>query len=125
MRDQYNIHFLPLRVLFGDEAYESGVDMTSEQFYERLSKGDVHPSTSQPTMVDFMELYRKVGADGTPILSIHLSEGLSGTVNVARAAAKELPDLDITVRLLNYPVVETRNHQLRITRNQVPTVYSF
>lgn len=97
MRDQYTIHFLPLRILFGDEVYESGVNITPEQFYARLGKGDVHPSTSQPTLADFVELYLKLGADGSPILSVHLSEGLSGTVNIARAAAKELPDLDITV----------------------------
>lgn len=95
--EQYNIHFLPLRILFGDEVYESGVNMTPEEFYARLAQGDVHPSTSQPTVADFVEKYREVGATDAPILSIHLSVGLSGTVNVARKAAMELPDMDITV----------------------------
>lgn len=94
---QYNLHLVPLKVLFGDEVYRSGVDMTSAQFYQRLARGDVHPTTSQPTLADFMELYRKLSADGTPILSIHLSEGLSGTVNVARQAAKEVSGAAITV----------------------------
>jgi DegV family protein with EDD domain len=97
MREKYPIHFLSLRILFGDEVYESGVTITPEEFYARLSQGDVHPSTSQPTRADFIDLYREASADGSPILSVHLSEGLSGTVNVARAAAKELPDVDITV----------------------------
>lgn len=94
---RYGIRVTPLRILFGDEQYLSGVDMTTEQFYARLAKGDVHPTTSQPTVHDFKALYQEVGANRRPILSIHLSEGLSGTVNVARQAARELPDFDITV----------------------------
>ena len=94
---QYDIHTLPLRLLFGEETYLSGVDMTPERFYERLARGDVHPTTSQPTVAEFKELYQQVGANGAPILSIHLSEGLSGTINVARQAARELPELAITV----------------------------
>lgn len=95
--EQYHIHVVPLRILFGDETYRSGVDMTPAQFYTRLSRGDVHPTTSQPTVVDFKEAYRSLAQPGTPILSIHLSKGLSGTANVAQMAANELPDLPITV----------------------------
>lgn len=95
--ERYDIHVSPLKILFGEEVYRSGIDITPEQFYARLSKGDVHPTTSQPTVAEFKELYSTLGADGTPILSVHLSEGLSGTVNAARQAARELPDLDVTV----------------------------
>ena len=86
-----------LRILFGSESYRSGIDISHAEFYRRLAKGDVHPSTSQPTVPDFVSLYREVAQEGRPILSIHLSEGLSGTVNVARQAARELPDLPITI----------------------------
>lgn len=94
---QYGIHVAPLRLMFGAESYLSGVDITPEQFYARLARRDVHPTTSQPTVPEFVELYRRLGRDGQPILSIHLSEGLSGTINSARQAARELPDQDITV----------------------------
>lgn len=95
--ERYGIHVAPLKILFGGESFLSGVDITHAEFYARLGKGDIHPTTSQPSMVEFMELYRRLGAGGRPILSVHLSAGLSGTVNVARQAARELPDLDITV----------------------------
>jgi DegV family protein with EDD domain len=95
--DQYDICVAPLKILFGEEVYRSGVDMSHEQFYRRLARGDVHPTTSQPTIPDFMELYRDLARRDRPILSLHLSEGLSGTVNVARQAARQLPDLPITV----------------------------
>lgn len=95
--ERYGIRRALLRILFGEESYRSGLDMTHEQFYERLARGDVHPTTSQPTVPDFVELYKELAQDGTPILSIHLSEGLSGTVNVARQAAQQAPDLPVTV----------------------------
>lgn len=94
---QYAISFLPLLIQFGDETYRSGVDMTPEQFYQRLARRDVHPTTSQPTVANFVELYQSLGKNGAPIISIHLSVGLSGTVNVARQAAQQLPDQSITV----------------------------
>lgn len=95
--ERYDVRVAPLKILFGQESYRSGIDISHAEFYDRLARGDVHPSTSQPTVHDFLELYREVGATGAPILSIHISEGLSGTVNVARQAAQQLPDLDITV----------------------------
>lgn len=95
--EEYDIRFAPLKILFGEEAYRSGIDINQEEFYTRLAKGDVHPTTSQPTVPDFVELYRELAAEQAPILSIHISEGLSGTVNVARQAAQQLDDLPITV----------------------------
>ncbi len=65
------------------------------QFADQLKVGDVHPSTSQPTVNDFRQMYELFA--GRPILSIHISEGLSGTVNAARQAAAQLPNQSITV----------------------------
>ena len=99
--DHYNIHLVPLRVLFGDESYRSGVRQWSYaelgREVDRLARGDVHPTTSQPTVHDFKEIYQALGAAGAPILSIHVSHGLSGTYNTAYQAAQALPDQSITV----------------------------
>jgi DegV family protein with EDD domain len=96
---QYQIQLVPLRILFGAESYLSGVDMKLAEFVERLGRGDVHPTSSQPTVHDFKQMYESLAGHGhnRPILSIHISEGLSGTVNAARQAAKQLPNQDITV----------------------------
>lgn len=97
----YAIQLVPLRLLFGAESYQSGIDMDLPQFVERLNRGDVHPTTSQPTVPDFVSMYESLADQGRPILSIHISEGLSGTVNAARQAASQLaqkmPTLSITV----------------------------
>lgn len=93
----YGIRLIPLRIQFGQETYQSGVDMDLTRFVQRLEVGDVHPSSSQPTVPDFKQVYESLADQGCPILSIHISEGLSGTINAARQAAQQLPGQSITV----------------------------
>lgn len=95
--ESYGIHVAPLTILFGDEAFRSGIDITPDEFYRRLSESGVHPTTSQPTAAEFADLYRRLAAENQPVLSIHLSEGLSGTVNAARQAARNVPEMPVTV----------------------------
>lgn len=95
--DHYNIKFIPLRILFGQDSFLSGVDMDLLRLVEELESRDVHPTTSQPTVHAFLEMYQGLADQDRPILSIHLSEGLSGTVNAARNAAQQLPEQAITV----------------------------
>lgn len=95
--EQYGIELVPLVIQFGTESYRSGIDMRLEEFVARLERGDVHPTTSQPTVEDFVAIYERLAERGKPILSIHISEGLSGTVNAARLAAQRLPEHAITV----------------------------
>jgi DegV family protein with EDD domain len=94
---RYDVQRIPLRIQFGQESYRSGMDMDLEQFAQRLAKGDVHPSTSQPTVPDFKQVYEALVKQERPILSIHVSEGLSGTINAARQAAEQLPGQPITI----------------------------
>jgi DegV family protein with EDD domain len=55
------------------------------------------PSTSQPSAGSFAEIYRRLAAADPEILSIHMSSGLSGTVNSARAGATMVPEANVTV----------------------------
>jgi DegV family protein with EDD domain len=80
------ITVVPLYVRFGDEVYRDRVDISEDEFYERLQHDPVHPNTTQPTPQDFVNVYQKLaqGADG--IVSIHLSAKLSGTCSSALQA---------------------------------------
>ncbi|MFN8597578.1 MAG: DegV family protein [Anaerolineae bacterium] len=94
---QLGIERMPLLISFGKEMLRSGIDIGPEEFYRRLAaSGDNLPTTSQPSPGEFVDLYRKVGATDKDILSIHISSGLSGTINSAMQAAKQCPDLHIT-----------------------------
>jgi DegV family protein with EDD domain len=72
-------------------------EMDCGWFYDRLRQVPRLPTTSQPSVGDFLDVYRRVAERADSIISIHLSEGLSGTVRTAGLAARMLHPLDITV----------------------------
>ncbi|WP_299028405.1 DegV family protein [uncultured Thermanaerothrix sp.] len=90
-----DIHVVPLYVMFGETTYRSGVDIDYETFYDRLRSGDM-PRTSQPSVGEFVSVYRTLAARDAEILSIHLSSALSGTLSAARMAATMVPEAKIT-----------------------------
>ena len=96
-RRDLNIHIVPLVVNLQGQTYREGIDITTDEFYRRLAESDAMPTTSQPSAGDFEAVYRKLAAADPEILSIHMSSGLSGTVNSARIAAASLPEAKITV----------------------------
>jgi DegV family protein with EDD domain len=77
--------------------WEEGLERESEMpdfdgFYERLRSAKVLPTTSQPSIGDFLEVYEPLVEQGHDILSIHLSAGISGTYDAARQAAAQLEE---------------------------------
>jgi DegV family protein with EDD domain len=92
-----DIHLVPLTLTLEGKTYRSGVDIQPDEFYRLLESSASFPTTSQPSSGDFAELYRKLAADDPDILSIHISSGLSGTVNAARAGAEMTPEAHVTV----------------------------
>ena len=86
-----NWRVVPLYVRFGDESFRDYVELSPEQFYARLRAAPETPSTSQPTPGDFLAAYEEL-AGYERILSLHIAGKLSGTIESARAAARELGD---------------------------------
>jgi DegV family protein with EDD domain len=95
--DGLNIHFVPLTLSLDGKTYRSGEDIQPDEFYQLISKSSSFPTTSQPSAGEFADLYRKLAATDQDILSIHISSGLSGTANAARAAAALVPEAKITI----------------------------
>ena len=94
---QYNIRVAPLMVIWGDEELRDGVDITPAAFYERLSKADVMPTTTQPTPADFEKIYQELLDEGKDVLSILISNKLSGTVSSAEQAKMCFPGENIVI----------------------------
>jgi DegV family protein with EDD domain len=87
---QYQITVVPLTIIFGDQQYLDGVDLTAEKFYERLGNDPHHPTTSQPTPQAFTDAYKQAAASGAEeILTITISSAMSGTMESAKRAAAE------------------------------------
>lgn len=84
VRQQLDIEVVPLKVHFDSEAFLDGVTITSEQFIDKLVSSASLPTTSQPSPVEFLDVYSRLGAEpDTHIISIHLSSALSGTYQSA------------------------------------------
>tara|TARA_B100000676_G_scaffold312220_1_gene385361 strand:- start:1713 stop:3485 length:1773 start_codon:yes stop_codon:yes gene_type:complete len=91
-----NIHIVPVRYSFGDKEYIDKVSQTTEEFYNELRTNPVHPKTSQPPMGDFINKYENLSTHYDSIISIHIPEKLSGTLQSARNAKRRIKDKKIT-----------------------------
>jgi DegV family protein with EDD domain len=85
LRDKWNIHMIPLSVIFNNETYREEIDISAEEFYEEVKNRDL-PTTSQPPIGEFVELFEKLSKDYDEVVSIHLSSGISGTYQGAITA---------------------------------------
>lgn len=94
---EFNVHVVPLTVTLGGKSYREGIDIKPDEFYELLDTADGMPVTSQPSAGEFALVYRELAKTDPDILSIHISSGLSGTVNSATTAAAMVPEARVTV----------------------------
>lgn len=94
--DEYNIAVVPLRVRFGDEEIPPD-QFNNAEFYNRMQKSPDLPSTNQPLPGDFLVEYNKAQENNQQVISIHLSSGISGTVQAATLAAGMVEHTDIHV----------------------------
>jgi len=91
------VRIVPLKVTLGDKTYRDGVDISADDFYKELESSSALPTTSQPSVGEFAEVYRQAAKEDPDILSIHMSSGLSGTVDSARAAVELVPEANISI----------------------------
>ena len=93
---ELDIHIVPLIVTLDGKSYREDVDIHPDEFYRLLAATDSLPITSQPSAGVFAETYRRLAATDPDILSIHMTSGLSGTFNSAKAGAELVPEANVT-----------------------------
>jgi len=98
IKKQYHVHTISLKICVGDQTFDEDGGITQEAFFELLSSVDTAPTTSQPSQGEFVALYEQLSDGEDEVISIHISEGLSGTIPNARAAAQQVaPGLEFVV----------------------------
>ena len=95
--EKYNITVLPQVLIWGDKTYRDGIDIQPDEFYKRLEKASVMPSTSQALPADFEKVFRKLMDQDHHVLAILLSEKLSGTMSSAYQACANLPGAPVEI----------------------------
>jgi DegV family protein with EDD domain len=101
-----DIYVVPLSIIFGDESYLEGVDITAEDFYPKLAASKVLPKTSQPAIGEFVELYKKLKEQYKHAIAIHASSALTGTYQ-SSIAASSMVDYQVEVidsKIGSYPL---------------------
>jgi len=88
LREQYDITVVPILAQFGSQTFRDDVDITRDEFYARLIASPEPPKTAAPSVGMFEEVFRRVAADGSEVLSISVAGALSGTYNAARQGAQ-------------------------------------
>lgn len=95
---RHKISVIPLTINVGERSFLDGVDLTRSEFYARLPGFVPHPKTAAPGPEVFTETYQRlVQEDAQAILSIHISETLSATINSARIAAEKFSAIPVKV----------------------------
>ncbi len=90
---EYEIGVVPINIQFGMETYEEGISIDQTTFYKKVDELGIIPQTSQPSPAQFIAAYRAFAQQGyDTILSLHVTGKLSGTVNSAILAAREVAD---------------------------------
>ncbi|MBN2047579.1 MAG: DegV family protein [Anaerolineaceae bacterium] len=90
--EEFDIAIIPLTIVWGDEQFLDGVDLSAEAFYEHLAQDTVIPTTSQPTPKLFIDAFQRAAEKGyDEILLLAISSAMSGTIQSARQAAEQSP----------------------------------
>ncbi len=85
---KYGINVVPLSIIFNEISYKDGIELTNEEFYEKLKASRVSPTTSQPAVGEFVELYEKLKLEYEMGIAIHVTSKVSGTLNASILAAE-------------------------------------
>ncbi|MGD2435610.1 DegV family protein [Bacillus velezensis] len=86
MREEHQIHMIPLQVVFGEKTFREETELDWRSFYKEVKNHDELPTTSQPSFGELIALYEELGKTYDAVISIHLSSGISGTYNSAASA---------------------------------------
>jgi DegV family protein with EDD domain len=95
--ESYGIEVVPLKVLFGKDTFRDGVDISNEQFFQRLAASTALPTTSAPSPGEFAEVYRRLAKDHDGCISIHIGAQLSATAEAARIGAQAVEGFKVNV----------------------------
>ncbi len=96
-RTRYDIEVVPLKVLFGNETFRDGIDITNKEFFQKLGGATKLPTTSAPSPGEFAEVYTRLSKDHEGCISIHIGAQLSATAEAARVGAQSVEGFPVNV----------------------------
>ncbi len=98
---EYNIATIPLFVVWEGQSLKDGIEITPQEFYQRLAAARTIPTTSQPSAQDMKAAFEKLLDQGYDVLGIFISSKLSGTVQSAQQALAMMPEAAARIAVLD------------------------
>lgn len=95
--EEFGVTVVPLTLQWDGASYRDGVDILPDEFYTRLSDSKTLPTTSQATVNDFTQVYKRIMDEGFDILTLPISSGISGTYDSAIQAKAQLGNVPIEI----------------------------
>jgi DegV family protein with EDD domain len=95
--DQYNVRVIPLKIHWENSTFFDGIDITPNEFYTRLTHSKSIPTTSQPSIQDFLHAFESQADQADGIVVPLISSGISGTVASAQAAACQFSRVPVEI----------------------------
>ena len=97
MAEELGIHLLPIEIIFENQTFKDGFELTNQEFYQKMAVSNKIPTTSQPKPSDAYQLYDKLSKTYDEILSINLGSTVSGTIQTLKLVAEEIKQAKVTV----------------------------
>lgn len=104
LADELGVTVVPAYVRFKNEVYRDRIDISEDEFYQRLLTDPIHPSTEPPTPQDFADVYQNLSQEADGIISVHISSKLSATCNSA-LRGKELIETECPIEVFDSQLV--------------------
>jgi DegV family protein with EDD domain len=118
LANELGITVVPVYLRFGNEVYRDRLDISEDEFYQRLLYDPIHPSTTQPSPQDFVDVYKELAHEADGIVSIHVTSKLSGTYNSA-LCGKEIVGQECPIEVIDSRMVTMGLGQLVIVANTI------
>ena len=110
---RYNIHVIPISVVFGNESYREGIDIDNAEFYRKLNVSKKLPTTSQPPIGELIEIYNQLADEGyDTVISIHLASTISGLLSQVANVATMLDNIRVIPFFFGITFVDKSNFGL-------------
>ena len=110
------IAMIPDKVIFEDQEYRNMVDITADAFYEKLQAADTLPTSSQPSMADYVRAFRRAAEEGEEVLCLMITSQMSGCFAAARAAADLVKRQGLEIPLYVYDTQQCSHGMAEMVR---------
>lgn len=106
LKNHPDVYVVPLGIIFGDQAFEDGIDLNTDELYHRIRSDKEVPKTSQPSTGRFAELFERLKDEYESAIAVHVSSKLSGTLSSCRSGAEmaQFPLETIDSKSMSYAI---------------------